>query len=75
MSNIRDEIVNAAVQRTYSLIDYHNIDLDKQYEFMQQTILADESLTNDEKSEAIKELNEYHDSNKILYNEGKRRIC
>ncbi|RIA79954.1 hypothetical protein C1645_882427, partial [Glomus cerebriforme] len=75
MSNIRNELVFAALEESYFLIDYniHN-GLDKRYEFMQQTILADETLTNDEKYEAIKKLNKYHDFVKILYNEGKKRI-
>ncbi|RIA82185.1 hypothetical protein C1645_835779, partial [Glomus cerebriforme] len=76
MSNIRDKLVFAAYERAYALTDYniHN-DLDKRHEFRKQTILADESLTNDEKSEAIKKFNKYHDFGKILYNEGKKRIC
>ncbi|RIA86901.1 hypothetical protein C1645_778534, partial [Glomus cerebriforme] len=72
ISNIRDKLVYVAIQRADALTDYNN-DLVKRYEFMQQTILADESLTNDEKSEAIKELNKYHDFDKILYNKGKKK--
>ncbi|RIA79312.1 hypothetical protein C1645_824828 [Glomus cerebriforme] len=53
MSNIRDELVNVAFQRTFALTDYYNNDLDKRHEFRKKTIFADESLTNDEKSKAI----------------------
>ncbi|RIA81260.1 hypothetical protein C1645_881707, partial [Glomus cerebriforme] len=74
MSNIRDELVNAAFQRAVALTDYNN-DLDKRHEFRKQTILADESLTNDEKSKAIEILNKNFDYNKIRFNKGKKRIC
>src|SRR2546421_488658 len=76
MAAIREELVWAAIQRTYALIDY-NIQntLDKQDEFQQQIILADESLTKDEKTKAIKELNKEYDFNKIDENEGTKRIC
>ena len=76
MSTIRDELVYAANQRAYALLDYNIHDnLDKQYEFFRQTILADKSPTRDEKSKAIKELNKSYDNNKIRNNEGKKRIC
>src|SRR3954454_3506053 len=76
MSAIREELVNAAVNRTYSSTDYniHN-DLHKRYEFHKQTILADESLTNDEKAKAIRLLTKEYDRDKILYNEGTKRTC
>ncbi|RIA84297.1 hypothetical protein C1645_832485 [Glomus cerebriforme] len=58
MTSIRSELVIAALNRAFVLIDYniHNI-LEKRYEFRKQIILADESLTDDEKSETIKLLN------------------
>src|SRR5688572_18308747 len=76
MSDIRRELVLAAINRSYALIDYniHN-DLHKQYEFPKQTILADESLTKDEKTEAIRLLTRDYDRDKILYDEGVKRIC
>ncbi|RIA80244.1 hypothetical protein C1645_882273, partial [Glomus cerebriforme] len=76
MSNIRDELFNAAYQKAYALIDYdvYN-DIDKQHEFRKQSIIDNESLTNDEKSKAIKYLNIGHDCDKIIYNKGKKRIC
>jgi hypothetical protein len=68
--------VYAALNRSYALIDYniHN-DVHKQYEFKKQTILTDESLTENEKSEAIKIITINYDEDKIIYNEGAKRIC
>ncbi|RIA80187.1 kinase-like domain-containing protein [Glomus cerebriforme] len=76
MSNIRYKLVNAAIHKAFALIDSNiNNDSDEHYEIMQQTILDDESITNDEKSEAIRLLNKTHNKHKILYNIGKKRIC
>jgi len=76
MAAIRNEFVKAAVNRAYALIDYNiQNNVDKRHEFKKQIILADESLTNDEKSEAIKILNREFDYNKMLYNKGAKRIC
>ena len=76
MSIIREELVRAAYYRAPASIDYniHN-NIHKQYEFMQQTILADESLTEDEKTEVIRRLNKDYDRYKVLKNEGTKRIC
>jgi hypothetical protein len=76
MSNIREDLVMAAINRAWSLID-HNIydDLRKQHEFIRQTILVDNSLTTDEITEAIRLRNKMYDRDRILYNEGTRRIC
>src|ERR1043165_3339921 len=76
MATIRDELVFAACHRAYALIDpsIQNT-LEKQHEFKQQIILADESLTKDEKSEAINYLNQDFDNFKVQYNEGTKRIC
>ena len=48
MSFSNNQKVNAALRRSFALINYniHN-DIHKQIEFLQQTILADESLTKD----------------------------
>src|SRR5207248_8036731 len=45
------------------------------HEFRKQTVLTDESLTKDEKSEAIKLLNQNLERNKVLNDEGTKRIC
>ncbi|GET51950.1 kinase-like domain-containing protein [Rhizophagus irregularis DAOM 181602=DAOM 197198] len=76
MSDIRYELVNAAINRAITSIDYNIYDdFHKQHEFKKQTILANNSLTNDEKTYAIKNLNKTYDKNKIFYNEGTRRTC
>src|SRR4051812_9612539 len=74
MSTIRNDYIYAAHHRANSLVDY-NDNLDNQHEFKKQIILADKSLTKNEKSNVIKILNQDYDYNKILYNIGKRRIC
>jgi hypothetical protein len=68
--------VYAALNRSIALIDYdiHN-DIHKQYEFRKQTILTDESLTENEKSGAIKIITITYYEAKIIYNEGEKRIC
>src|ERR1043165_9856653 len=76
MATIRRELVLAAIHRAYALMDTSiQNTIEKQHEFKQQIILADESLTKDEKSEAIKYLNNDFDKFKIQYNEGTKRIC
>ena len=68
--------VKAAIARAYALIDYNiHDDIHKQQEFLLQTIPTDKFLTKYEKIEAIKILNRDHDYDKILYNEGTKRIC
>ena len=62
MATIREDFINASIDRVYALTDtsiYNN--LEKEFKFRKQTILADESLTKDEKSCAIKWLNEDFD--------------
>ena len=76
MSAIREELVRAVLNKSYALIDYKIHDnVHKRHEFRQKTIFADESLAKDEKTYAIKRLNEDYDLNKILRNEGEKRIC
>jgi hypothetical protein len=76
MSTIQKNSATSVINRAWSLIDYiiHN-DLHKQTEFVRQTILADNSLTTDEKNGALSLLNKFYDRDKILYNSGTRRIC
>src|SRR5204863_136740 len=47
----------------------------KQHEIKQQTVLADKSLTENEKAEAMKINNKTYDNNKVLNNEGTKRVC
>ena len=78
MANIRSELVYryAALNRAFALTDksiYNNSE--KQHDFRKQTILADESLTDDEKLEAIRYSTKDMDYYKLLRNEGTKRIC
>jgi hypothetical protein len=76
MSTIRRDLISATINRATMSIDcniYNNIH--KQREFIKQKILTDSSLTNDEKTEAIKMNTKTYDREKILFNSGTRRIC
>src|SRR6266496_3804193 len=76
MSTIRKELVYVVRNRILTSSDYNIYDdFHKRHEFVKQNILADNSLTNDEKTFAIKEENKGYDKNKIKKNEGTRRIC
>lgn len=76
MSTLRYELINATNNRTLTLIDNNIHDnIHKRYEFRKQTVLADESLTTGEKSVAINICTKYYDKEKVLLNEGTRRIC
>jgi len=76
MSTLRRGLISTTRNRAIALIDTNIYDsLHKQFEFVKQTILADNSLTNDEKTEAIRIYNKDCDREKILRNEGTRRIC
>src|SRR5579871_3730627 len=76
MTAIREYFVNAAIDRAYALLDVNIQDnIDKRHEFKKQTILEDNSLTEDEKSKAIKWLNEDFDYFKVRDNKGTKRIC
>ena len=76
MAATKKELMYAEINRAYALIDFNvQNTVNKQNEFKKQTILADESLTNNEKSEAIKYINKEFDYNKMLFNKGAKRIC
>src|SRR5437763_8575933 len=76
MSDIRKGLVQTALNKAVALINLNIHDnIHKQHEFKQQTILADNSLTNDEKAYAIRELNKTYDRNKVDTNSGTKRIC
>ena len=73
MTTIR---VSAAVNRAFALTDVsiHN-NLEKQCEFRKQIILADKSLTYDEKLEAIKKKkDDLSDEQKLLEKKKKREV-
>ncbi|POG75409.1 kinase-like domain-containing protein [Rhizophagus irregularis DAOM 181602=DAOM 197198] len=73
MSVIRQELAHAAIARSLAL-NVHS-DIHKRYEFQKQTVLADDSLTKDEKTFAINWLTKGYDYLKILFNSGTKRIC
>ncbi|GES80093.1 kinase-like domain-containing protein [Rhizophagus clarus] len=76
MSAIRQDLVQAAIARSHRLIKYNvHYDMHKQYEFQQQTVLADDSLTKDERTYAIKRLNKAYDRDRVLNNSGSKRTC
>ena len=76
MSTIRRELIAAALNRAYVSIDFNTYnDFHVSYKIMQQMILADNSLTEEEKTEAIRFNSKSYDRDKILYNSGTRRIC
>jgi hypothetical protein len=73
MSTIRGDLISAALNRAFALVDYNiHKDIHEQYKFKQQTILADDSLTEEEKIEVN---NKDYDRDKILCNSGTRRTC
>ncbi|POG71859.1 hypothetical protein GLOIN_2v1875688 [Rhizophagus irregularis DAOM 181602=DAOM 197198] len=73
MSNIRRELIYAVLSRAFTSIDTN--DFHKYRESVKQIILADDSFTEEEKTEAIRENNKNYDADKIYYNSGTRRIC
>ncbi|GES79161.1 kinase-like domain-containing protein [Rhizophagus clarus] len=76
MSIIRKDLISAARNRAYTLLDNDaHKDFHKGFEFMKQSILIDNSLTEEEKIEAIRLNNKDYDRDKILYNSGTRRTC
>ncbi|EXX72040.1 Skm1p [Rhizophagus irregularis DAOM 197198w] len=76
MSNIRRELMRAVLNRSFTSIDYNiYVNFHEQYEFRKQFVLADNSLTKEEKTEAIRILNIDYDRVKIIYNYGTRRVC
>src|SRR3954454_12505511 len=76
MSNISFELIKAVINKVNTLIDYdiYN-DIHKRHEFKKQTVLADKSLADDMKSEIIRRFNKTYDRNKVMDNEGAKRIC
>ncbi|GBB85501.1 hypothetical protein RclHR1_01200015 [Rhizophagus clarus] len=64
------------MNRAHASIDYNTLrGFHNEYEFVKQAILADNSLTEDEKTEAVRLIEKNYDRDKILYNSGTRRIC
>ncbi|EXX66435.1 Mkk1p [Rhizophagus irregularis DAOM 197198w] len=76
MSTLRYELIGTTINRITTLTD-NNIynDIHKQFEFKKQTVLADKILTNDEKTYAIRWITKNYDRNKVINNDGTKRIC
>ncbi|EXX56351.1 Tpk2p [Rhizophagus irregularis DAOM 197198w] len=76
MSYGKNQSVNAALKRAIALVNLNICNnIHKQFEFVRQTLLADDSLTENEKYEAIIIYTNVYDSCKIKYNEGTKRTC
>jgi hypothetical protein len=82
MSTIRYETIFEAVQKLKTIdfneeFDESDIrnDMDKRFEFQKQMIHDDESLTEEEKTEAIKMISISHDYHKVVFERGEKRIC
>ncbi|RIA90985.1 kinase-like domain-containing protein [Glomus cerebriforme] len=76
VASIRENLIYASLKRIDALIEPNiSNDLTKMHEFRTQKILAEESLTQDEKLHAIMILNKEHDFSKIISNMGTKRIC
>src|SRR6266516_118611 len=75
-TSIRQELVYAALDKADALTDFEeHKDINERYEFKKTTILNDESLNKDEKTEAIKILTIDYDKFKVIDNEGTKRSC
>src|SRR5688572_3688142 len=76
MSDIQIELIQATINKVNALIDFDIYkDFHKRYEFQNQTALADKSLTEDVKSGVMREFDKLYDRNKVMFNEGTKRIC
>ncbi|RIA88671.1 kinase-like domain-containing protein, partial [Glomus cerebriforme] len=73
MSNIRKEMVNAAYDKAYALIN--NDDMHIRFKDIKEFIHNDESLTQDEKLACIKRFDGDYDYFKVIENDGPRRLC
>uniref|UniRef100_U9TT43 Uncharacterized protein n=1 Tax=Rhizophagus irregularis (strain DAOM 181602 / DAOM 197198 / MUCL 43194) TaxID=747089 RepID=U9TT43_RHIID len=71
--NSKKDLIYTIFNKACELAYYS--DMHKQFEFQKQTILAEELLTKDEKSEAIKILTASYDKSKLIDNSGTRRVC
>ncbi|PKY45818.1 hypothetical protein RhiirA4_460488 [Rhizophagus irregularis] len=74
MSYTENKLINDALNRSYALLD-SNLNNDAYYELNKQILLDDESLTENEKSKAIRLITKIYDLNKLTFNEGTKRIC
>jgi hypothetical protein len=76
MSTLRYGLIYATNNRATTLTDINTYnDIHKQFEFQKQTVLADKILTNNEKTYAIRLLVENYDRDKVITDDGTKRIC
>ncbi|RGB42662.1 hypothetical protein C1646_738416 [Rhizophagus diaphanus] len=76
MSTLRYELIHATINRATTLTDTNIYnDIHKQFEFHKQTLLADKILTNDEKTYTIRWITKGYDRDKVMNNDGTKRIC
>jgi hypothetical protein len=73
MSNINRESVNAAYDKAYALIQNEN--MHERFDSIKKFVLADETLTEDEKLEVIKRFDGDYDYFKVVKNDGTKRVC
>ncbi|GES84225.1 kinase-like domain-containing protein [Rhizophagus clarus] len=71
MSVIQQELIFDTINEIHKSLEYNSIhkNFNVQHEFRKKMIIANESLTKNEKSEIITLLNKNHDYYKIIYNE------
>ncbi|EXX74217.1 Cdc15p [Rhizophagus irregularis DAOM 197198w] len=76
MSTLRYDLIYATKNRIVMLTDtnIHN-DIHMRFVFQQQILLADKILTSEEKTFAIRSLTKNYDRDKVMLNDGTRRIC
>ncbi|GBC12355.2 kinase-like domain-containing protein [Rhizophagus irregularis DAOM 181602=DAOM 197198] len=68
---MRIVLINTEINRAFASINYEtHKNIDEQYQFIKQTVLANETFTDDEKTEAIRRINKTYDHNKIFHNIG-----
>ena len=76
MSVIRKKLINAVISKSFNLIDPNiHKNFHEHYEFWKQTVLANKSLTKDEKTVAMRKLDISYDRDKITMNQGTKRVC
>ncbi len=77
MDAIREELIYAVFNRITELANHTVIpnEIDRQYESAQKTILAEKSITEEEKLVAIKVLNINYNGYKVSHKIGAKRFC
>ena len=71
--SIRKEAINAAYDRAYAIIQNDN--MHARFDSIRKFVLADETLTEEEKLETIKKFDNDYDYFRVTWGKGDRRIC